>query len=37
MSRFVGLIGIIVIFLIAYAMSNNKKAINYRTVAVGFA
>ena len=37
MNRFVGLIGIIVIFLIAYVMSNNKKAINYRTVGVGFA
>ena len=36
MERFVGVIGIIVIFLIAYMMSNNKKAINYRTVAVGF-
>lgn len=35
MERFIGLIGIVVIFLIAYLMSNNKKAINYRTVCVG--
>ena len=36
MERFVGLIGIIVIFLIAFLMSNNKKAINIRTVIIGF-
>ena len=36
MERFVGLIGIFVIFLIAFLMSNNKKAINYRTVGIGF-
>ena len=36
MSRFVGLIGIIVIFLICYALSNNKKAINYKTIGMGF-
>ena len=36
MERFVGLIGIIVIFLIAFLMSNNKKAINYKTVGMGF-
>ena len=36
MERFVGLIGIVVIFLIAFLMSNNKKAINYKTVAIGF-
>lgn len=36
MERFVGLIGIITIFLICYAMSNNKKAINYKTVGMGF-
>ena len=36
MERFVGLIGIVVIFLIAYALSNNKKAINYKTVGMGF-
>ena len=37
MERFVGLIGIVVIFLIAFLMSNNKKAINYRTIGIGFA
>ena len=36
MERFVGLIGIVVIFLICYALSNNKKAINYKTVGIGF-
>ena len=36
MERFIGLIGIIIIFLIAYAMSNNKKAINYKTIGMGF-
>ena len=36
MERFVGLIGIVVIFLIAFLMSNNKKAINYKTVGTGF-
>ena len=36
MSRFVGLIGIVVIFLLCYLMSNNKKAINYKTVGMGF-
>ena len=36
MSRFVGIIGIIVIFLICYALSNNKKAINYKTIGMGF-
>ena len=36
MTRFVGLIGIIAIFLICYALSNNKKAINYKTVGMGF-
>ncbi|RIV26810.1 NupC/NupG family nucleoside CNT transporter [Fibrisoma montanum] len=37
MSRFTGLIGIVLILGIAYAMSNNRKAINYRTVGVGLA
>ena len=37
MSRFFGLIGIVLIFLLAYAMSNNKKAINYKTIGTGFA
>ena len=36
MDRFVGIIGIFVVFLIAFLMSNNKKAINYKTVAIGF-
>lgn len=36
MERFIGIIGIIAIFLICYALSNNRKAINYRTVGVGF-
>lgn len=36
MGRFVGLIGIAIIFLICYALSNNRKAINYKTVATGF-
>ena len=36
MSRFIGIFGIILIFVLAYAMSNNKKAINYKTVGFGF-
>ena len=36
MSRFIGIIGIVVIFLICYALSNNKKAINYKTIGMGF-
>ena len=36
MERFVGLIGIVVIFLIVFIMSNNRKAINYKTVGMGF-
>ncbi len=36
MSKYVGLIGIVVIFLICYLISNNKKAINYKTVGMGF-
>lgn len=36
MERFVGLIGIVVIFLIVFLMSNNRKAINYKTVVTGF-
>lgn len=35
MSRFTGLIGIVLILGVAYALSNNRKAINYRTVGVG--
>ena len=37
MERFVGLIGIVIIFLIVFLMSNNRKAINYKTVGIGFA
>lgn len=36
MERFIGIIGIVAIFLICYALSNNRKAINYRTVGIGF-
>jgi len=36
MSRFIGIFGIVIIFLLAYLMSNNKKAINYKTVGTGF-
>lgn len=36
MERFVGLIGIIIIFLLAFWLSNNKKAINYKTICIGF-
>ncbi len=35
MERFTGLIGIILIFAIAFLMSNNRKAINYRLVFSG--
>lgn len=35
MDRFVGLLGILVILGIAFLMSNNRKAINYRTVGMG--
>ncbi len=36
MDRFFGIFGIILIFAIAYLMSNNRKAINYKTVVTGF-
>ena len=36
MERFVGLIGIVVIFLIVFLMSNNRRAINYKTIGIGF-
>ena len=36
MSRLIGLIGILVIFGLAFLMSNNRKAINYKTIGVGF-
>ncbi len=37
MERFTGLIGIVVIFGIAFLLSNNKKRINYRLVFSGLA
>jgi CNT family concentrative nucleoside transporter len=37
MERFTGLIGIVLIFSIAFLMSNNRKAINYRLVISGLA
>ena len=37
MDRFTGLIGIVLILGLAYALSDNRKAINYRTVGVGLA
>ncbi|MBQ8459686.1 NupC/NupG family nucleoside CNT transporter [bacterium] len=36
MSRFIGIFGIIIIFGLSYLLSNNKKAINYKTVGMGF-
>ncbi len=36
MGRFIGIFGIVFIFALAYLMSNNKKAINYKTVGMGF-
>ena len=36
MSRLIGILGIIVIIAIAYSMSNNRKAINYKTIGIGF-
>src|ERR1700739_2455482 len=32
MERFTGLIGVVLIFGIAFALSNNRKAINYRLI-----
>lgn len=37
MERFTGLIGIALILGIAFLLSNNRRAINYRTVGVGLA
>lgn len=36
MERYLGILGIIFIFMIAFLMSNNRKAINYKTVGTGF-
>ena len=37
MERFIGIIGMVILLVIAVALSNNKKAINYKTVGVGLA
>ena len=37
MNQFTGIIGIVVLLAIAYAMSDNREKINYRTVAWGLA
>lgn len=37
MERFIGVIGMVILLVIAFALSNNKKAINYKTVGVGLA
>ena len=37
MDRFTGIIGYVLILGIAYALSNNRKAINWRLVASGLA
>lgn len=37
MDRFFGILGIILIFGLAYLLSNNRKAINYKTIGTGFA
>ncbi len=36
MSRLIGILGILTILGIAFLMSNNRKAINYKTVGIGF-
>ncbi len=35
MNRYIGIIGIVIILFIAFLMSNNRKAINYRLVVSG--
>lgn len=37
MERLIGLIGIVVILFLAFLLSNNKKAINYKTIGIGLA
>lgn len=37
MQNYIGLLGIVLILAIAYLFSNNRKAINFRTVGVGIA
>ena len=36
MDRFFGILGIIFIFSVAFLMSNNKRAINFKTIGIGF-
>lgn len=36
MDRFFGILGIIFIFTVAFLMSNNKRAINFKTISMGF-
>lgn len=36
MERLIGILGIVLIFAAAYLMSNNRKAINFKTVITGF-
>lgn len=36
MERFIGLSGIVLIFAFSYLISNNRKAINYKTIGTGF-
>jgi len=36
MDRFFGIYGIVLLLLLAFLMSNNRKAINYKTVGIGF-
>ena len=37
MDKFIAVIGMVILLALAFAMSNNKKAINYKTVGVGLA
>lgn len=37
MEKLVGIIGMLVLLIMAFALSNNKKAINYKTIGVGLA
>lgn len=36
MDRFFGIFGIVFIFIVAFLMSNNKRAINFKTIGMGF-
>lgn len=35
LSRLIGVVGIVIILLLCYLMSNNRKLINYKTIVVG--